>query len=59
MKKINVNVNDAMKNVTFKVKLKGVNVLKVRLFIGIRLLMLAAFIIGAGIEFDTEVSDEN
>lgn len=58
MREIDLSVNDAMKSATFKVNLKGVKVLKVRLWIGKCLFMLAAVIMGAGIKFDGVDGDE-
>ncbi len=56
----NVSMPKIMRSVTLRVNLRGVKSWRLRLWVGTRLLKLAALVIGCGIRFDgTEASRES
>ena len=47
-----INVANAMQDVTLNVDLKGLRILRVRVWLGAKLIILAARIMGCGIQFE-------
>jgi len=58
MKTVTVSAQDAMKQVTATVEIKvtGTSIMRLRLWLGIRLINLAAFVIGCRINTSTRYS---
>ena len=50
-----VNIGKVMREVTIKIKIKGVRIFKFRLWLGCRIMKIGAFVIGMPIEIDSEV----
>lgn len=58
MEILDLDVNDCTKKLVLTVKIKGLNVLKVRIWVACRLISLAAFVLGTGLEITTETKSE-
>ena len=53
-----VKVSDALREITLEVKIVGFRSWRIRLWIGTRLLQLAAWVIGCGIKIETTGAEE-
>jgi hypothetical protein len=52
-KTLTIKISDCMRKVTLKVRITGLNVLKVRLFFSTQLIKLSALIAGCGLDIET------
>ena len=52
-----INANDAVKDITLKVNITGLNVFRARLWIGSKLIKAGAFIVGCDIKIDGDNND--
>ncbi|GAG16972.1 unnamed protein product [marine sediment metagenome] len=50
-------VSEVMKNVVLNVEITGIVKFKIRTFIGVQLIKLAAWIIGCGIQIELDTND--
>lgn len=52
-----INVNDVLKDITVKVKIKGTKKIKTRLMVAQYLFRLGAWVAGMGIEIDQNIEE--
>lgn len=53
-----IKMSDCMRKIILKVRITGLNVHRIRMFLSIKLIKLAAFIAGCGLEIETGKNDE-